>query len=217
VVGGILYVLETSDRTTLRPATSPTGFLLQDNSTNQFGVDAISVTAGVVRACWALNAAETPTSLRVVDLTISSGMGSVGTTASGSLVFSAAAAVPSASVSVGPVQGGGAGSVSLPYIQPLLDQSGNKRIDRTWLAAFQRGFDLSTGPIDASRLTGVVPPSAGGTGSTTGLTVIDGRNIIPGTLTEHSWIPLVTGAEPPVFVTDGSGVLILVAGPSVNA
>ena len=28
-----------------------------------------------------------------------------------------------------------------------------------------------------------------------------------------SWIPAVTGAEPPVFVTDGSGVLILVAGP----
>jgi hypothetical protein len=28
-----------------------------------------------------------------------------------------------------------------------------------------------------------------------------------------SWIPLVTGSEPPVFVTDSAGVLILVAGP----
>lgn len=28
-----------------------------------------------------------------------------------------------------------------------------------------------------------------------------------------SWIPLVDGSEPPVFITDGAGVLILVAGP----
>jgi hypothetical protein len=28
-----------------------------------------------------------------------------------------------------------------------------------------------------------------------------------------SWIPLVSGAEPPVFITDSAGVLILVAGP----
>lgn len=28
-----------------------------------------------------------------------------------------------------------------------------------------------------------------------------------------SWIPLVDGAEPPAFITDGAGVLILVAGP----
>lgn len=28
-----------------------------------------------------------------------------------------------------------------------------------------------------------------------------------------SWIPAVDGSEPPVFITDGSGVLILVAGP----
>lgn len=28
-----------------------------------------------------------------------------------------------------------------------------------------------------------------------------------------SWIPLVDGAEPPVFITDGAGVLILTAGP----
>lgn len=28
-----------------------------------------------------------------------------------------------------------------------------------------------------------------------------------------SWIPMVDGGEPPVFITDGAGVLILVAGP----
>ena len=28
-----------------------------------------------------------------------------------------------------------------------------------------------------------------------------------------SWIPLVDGAEPPNFITDGAGHLILVAGP----
>lgn len=34
-----------------------------------------------------------------------------------------------------------------------------------------------------------------------------------GTGGSGSWIPSVTGAEPPVFVTDGAGTLILVAGP----
>lgn len=27
------------------------------------------------------------------------------------------------------------------------------------------------------------------------------------------WIPLVDGSEPPVFITDGAGTLMLVAGP----
>mgnify|MGYP003577595083 CR=1 FL=1 len=30
---------------------------------------------------------------------------------------------------------------------------------------------------------------------------------------DGNWIPLVDGAEPPGFITDGGGVLILVAGP----
>lgn len=34
-----------------------------------------------------------------------------------------------------------------------------------------------------------------------------------GTGGSGSWIPLVDGSEPPVFITDGAGVLILVAGP----
>ena len=29
--------------------------------------------------------------------------------------------------------------------------------------------------------------------------------------TDHSWIPLVDGSEPPVFITDGAGSLMLVA------
>ncbi len=31
---------------------------------------------------------------------------------------------------------------------------------------------------------------------------------------DGNWIPLVDGSEPPVFITDGAGVLMLVAGPS---
>lgn len=30
---------------------------------------------------------------------------------------------------------------------------------------------------------------------------------------DGNWIPLVDGSEPPNFITDGAGVLILVAGP----
>lgn len=32
-------------------------------------------------------------------------------------------------------------------------------------------------------------------------------------ITDNSWIPLVDGSEPPNFITDGAGVLILVAYP----
>lgn len=30
---------------------------------------------------------------------------------------------------------------------------------------------------------------------------------------DGNWIPLVDGSEPPVFITDGAGTLILAAGP----
>lgn len=42
---------------------------------------------------------------------------------------------------------------------------------------------------------------------------INGANVALGAAGGGSWIPLVDGSEPPVFVTDGSGHLILVAYP----
>ena len=101
--------------------------------------------------------------------------------------------------------------------------SGGVRQYQAWWDTFA---GQAVAPANLSQATGVLPPANGGTGGTSGLTVLDGGNILPGTIPcsaiqadcltalSGSWIPLVTGSEPPVFVTDGSGVLILVAGPS---
>lgn len=42
---------------------------------------------------------------------------------------------------------------------------------------------------------------------------LKGNTITPLAAGDGNWIPLVDGAEPPTFITDGSGNLILVAGP----
>lgn len=71
-------------------------------------------------------------------------------------------------------------------------------VDETESTLLGRGQGLGDGPVEEITLgsglsmTGTVLSSTGAGGS---------------------WIPTVDGSEPPVFITDGSGVLILVAGP----
>ena len=160
------------------------GFVLQTVAVeDEFGVDAIEVSPGVARVCWAVNAAETPLSCRCVDFTAGTGSGSVGTTASGALVFGAAADASPSTFTIGPVQGGGSTiALSTLYNQPLIDTTNQNRIDRTWLGALDAAFKAAGGPIDVSRLTGILPPDQGGTGGTGGLTQINGGDIILGTV-----------------------------------
>ncbi len=65
--------------------------------------------------------------------------------------------------------------------------------------------------MNTARLLGRTTASSGAVEE---ITVGTGLSLSAGSLTAtggSSWIPLVDGAEPPAFITDGAGVLILVA------
>lgn len=221
-ISGTQWVVEVSaTQLTLRPATSSNGFVVATGNT--FSVDAVEMAAGTVRIGWSVGAGELPTQVRLADVTVGTGAQNVGTTASGSLVITAGPTLTQSAVPVGPVEGGaplGANKQPRHAItnDPFVGGEDGKRVyqkywDQIGAAAFA--------PANLSQATGTVDPTHGGTGMTTGLTIIDGGNILPGTIPCSAmasscgggWIPLVDGSEPPNFITDGAGVLILVPGP----
>ncbi len=75
-------------------------------------------------------------------------------------------------------------------------------------------FDNMEPAASASTLIG---RRSGSAGDWEAVTVGAGLSMSSGAVLTASggggWIPLVDGSEPPVFITDGAGVLILVAGP----
>jgi hypothetical protein len=152
-ISGTVYVVElTGAALTIRPATSSMGYVLA-TSPNIFWPDAVSLSAGTVRVGWSVTTGETPTDMRVADLNLTTGGTTLGSTATGSLVFGSESAGTTAQFTVGPVEGGDFfTSINLPQHQQVLTQ---------------------TGVIDP-----IVPPALGGTGVTTGLTVLDGQNLI---------------------------------------
>jgi len=256
-ISGTVWVVEVSATAiSIRPATSSTGYILS-TSPNIFFPDAVSLSAGTVRVGWSITSGESRTSLRLADFVTTTGGFTSGTTASGSLVLTPESPITPSATPVGPVEGGTRTSTKQPRYAGKRDAWTGEH----GLEIYQAWWDTIAGdavaPADLSQATGTVDPAHGGTGVTTGLTVLPGQNIIAGstpltaledetastligrgslagdgppqeitlgtglTMTGTvlsssgggSWIPLVDGSEPPVFITDGSGVLILVAGP----
>lgn len=196
VISGTTWVVELSaTQLTLRPATSSNGFVLA-TSANIFGPDAVSLSAGTVRVGWSTTTGEGRLTMRLADVTVASGGFTSGTTAGGSLVLTPESDLPPSDLPVGPVENG---SALLAKKQPrhaikedaFVGGATGKRVYQRWweLVAESASINLSSGNV-----TGTLSAAMGGTGTTTGLTVLDGGSVIQDTTqldTAQSFGPFV--------------------------
>jgi hypothetical protein len=182
-IDGTTWVVELSNtQLTLRPATSSNGFVIS-TSANIFFPDAVSLSAGTVRVGWSVTSGEGATQMRLADVTVSSGSQNVGTTASGALVITPGTTIPQSALPVGPVEGGDALLAKKQPRHAIKEDAfeggaTGKRIYQRWweLVAESASINLSGGNV-----TGTLPASMGGTGTTSGLTVLNGGNVIQDT------------------------------------
>jgi len=193
-ISGTMWVVELSTtQLTLRPATSSNGYVLS-TSANIFNPDAVSLSAGTVRVGWSITTAEGPTALRLADVTVTSGGFVSGSTSGGSLVLTPEPDLPGSNIPVGPVEGGTSLARKQPRHAAKLDAWNGTR----GLAAYQRWWEevaeQAASPANLSQATGMLSTANGGTGTTTGLSVLDGTNVIQDTTqldTAQSFGPFV--------------------------
>jgi hypothetical protein len=101
------------------------------------------------------------------------------------------------------------------HAEPVVDQTGRATVPwYRWFTEFTQLVGQALLP------SGVVPGTYGDSTHVAQVTVDAYGRItaavsvpISGAGGGGSWIPAVTGSEPPTFVTDGAGVLVLVAYP----
>lgn len=113
-----------------------------------------------------------------------------------------------------------------PERAPIANKDDVLRVDRTWLAFFNGlanqaaaaggGTVTHTGTLTANEIVlgngGGDLKVLGSFGTAGQVLTSQGVGLPPiFQAAESAWIPLVTGSEPPTFVTDGAGHLILVA------
>lgn len=107
--GADLWILEwTASRIILRKPTASSAYILV-NSSNVFNPDIIRLSAGVIRAAWATNTAESPASLVEADITLATGAYTKGVVSGGVVVYTPQTALSLTPVSTGAVTGGGGG------------------------------------------------------------------------------------------------------------
>jgi hypothetical protein len=217
LISGAIWVVElTNTQLTIRPATSSNGYVLS-TSANLFNPDAVSMSAGTVRVGWSVSTGELPTDMRLADLTVTTGSTTLGSTTTGSLVFGSASAGTTGNFTIGAVEGGSLAATKQPRQAAKPDGSGFQ--GSGGIRQYQAWWDTIAGqavaPPNLSQATGVLDPAHGGTGTDTGLTVIDGGNILPGTIPAVAmgwyWSPLTDGDVPQTELIYALGDTIMVA------
>ena len=198
-ISGQSWVVEwTNANLVLRPATSSSGFIIASPGSALFNPDAMEISAGVVRIGWCVNTAESQTSLRLADVTVATGAVDNGTTAGGGApVFTPGTPLTPGAIPVGPVEGGSLTALKQPR-QAIKEEAfveggvGKRIYQRYWdniVEAVTAGMNLQ-----GAGISGVLAADNGGTGSTTGLSVLDGAAVLPDTTqldTAQTFGPLV--------------------------
>lgn len=158
---------------------------------------------GSVRVAWSTTVAEGVTRLRVAILNLSSGAFQLGTTDAGPLAFTTETPLSLTPVAVTPYAQG-TGGMELPVLHaPFTSpKTGLLTSGSAWGEAWVRRVSRGMGGMNtAGNLTGIVDPAHGGTGVTTGLTILDAANlvgIVPAETLENVqqvgfWSPVVAG------------------------
>jgi hypothetical protein len=230
-IGSSVGVMEYQSGTnllTIRLATSLTGLTIPTVGT-EFNPDVQGVDSTHVRVAYSLTSGEAPADLIILDIDTATGTTSRGTVVSGAVVFATgptlAGSTFAGSTAPGnrlPVQSvkvlNSVGELSKPWRDALQGVSSSVQSAQTSI----NNLPTPTAPVPSFGTVGGV--MAGIPGDVETFSSVDGSlTITPNQATRNvdfsvrsaasQWIPLVTGAEPPVFVTDGAGHLVLVSYP----
>lgn len=180
---GTLWVIERTgdDTLTLRGATQAQGYVL--SSTIVYNPDAIELSAGVIRVGWSSTSGEGPTALRMVDVTLGSGVTTDWTTASGSLVSTTGATLTMTPLAL---EAGAGGRELQTLLRHPISQQGSHIVTPEWQKWFNRLAFNNAQPINLDgQVTGILPVDNGGTGGNTGTSVINATNVTLGTLPQN--------------------------------
>ena len=128
---GTTFVVEVSNRITVRYANKSAGWQIKPTGTLTFNPDIIELSAGVLRIGWSGNSAESATALNMLDLTIATGATVNWTAPAGSLVSAPGPTLTPTTFEVGPLQGS-QGSTGL--YPPLQDPMINPETGGPWTA-----------------------------------------------------------------------------------
>ena len=167
---GKTFVVEVSDRITLRYADKADGYQLMPLGTITFNPDVIEYSAGVLRVGWSSTSGELPGDLTLMDITVGTGATVIGTVSGGAIAWAAGPTLALTTFQVGALQGSNAGGGLYPPIKHPMTDSRELATD-PWVKFFQ---NVRTGLSDVTRSVSSLPPSvpappsfgtiAGGTG-----------------------------------------------------
>ncbi len=228
---GVLEYQTGTESLTVRLANSLTGLTIPTVGA-EYNVDVQGVDADTVRVAWSLTAGEAPDDLVILDIDTDTGTTDEGTVVGSTVVFDTGPTLSGTTFA-----GSTAAAVRLP-VQSMkaiyIDGPHKGELTKPWRDALQGGMNGVQGAqTSIANLPTPVPPDgfgaiggvdASGPDSTLTFTSNDGTLVITATQSPANvdfsvataasqWIPLVTGAEPAVLVSDGAGHLVLVAYP----